>query len=383
MTVLRGLLALAASVFGPTTVMAQDWRPEYSMYGTIGIIEMPSALSAQDADLSIQISAFEDQTRVSITFQILPRLSGTFRYSIIPEYTGVDTASTYDRSFDLQYRLRDESEWFPAVAVGLRDFMGPGLLTSEYVVGTKTIGTNLRATAGIGWGRMGSYNGFTNPLGAIANAMETRPSRSSIYGKGGVPAYDLYFRGDAALFGGVEWQINPSLTFAAEYSSDAYEREVANGTFDHKSPLNFGLKYHPNENYELGIYALYGSEIGVTATSVLNPNRRPAVGGYDTAPMPVVVRPEDLRAARTWDRSVLPDESIQTALVEALGQDGIVVQGIELTDTSIRLRYENTQYRSEAQAVGRISRVLTCALPPAIETFIFEPTRLGVPTSTT
>ena len=35
MTVLRGLLALTASVVGSTTVMAQDWRPEYSMYGTI------------------------------------------------------------------------------------------------------------------------------------------------------------------------------------------------------------------------------------------------------------------------------------------------------------------------------------------------------------
>ena len=387
MTVLRGLFALTASalglVAGANTVSAQEWRPEYSMYGTVGIIEMPSALSAKDADLSSQISAFEDQTRVSITFQILPRLSGTFRYSIIPDYTGVGTATLYDRSFDFQYRLLDESEWRPAVAVGLRDFMGTGVLTSEYVVGTKTIGTNLRATGGIGWGRMGSYNGFTNPLGAIASAMETRPSRSSAFGVGGVPAYDLYFRGDAAFFGGVEWQINPSLTFAAEYSSDAYEREVSNGTFEHKSPFNFGLKYHPNESYELGLYALYGSEIGVTATSVLNPNRRPANGGYDAAPMPVVVRPEDLRAARTWDRSILPDQTIEAALVEALGQDGIVVQGIELTDTSIRLRYENTKYRSEAQAIGRVSRVLTYALPPSVETFIFEPTRLGVPTSAT
>jgi hypothetical protein len=145
----------------------------------------------------------------------------------------VGTGTLYDRSFDIQYRLLDESEWLPAVDVGLRDFMGTGVLTSEYVVGTKTIGTNLRATGGISWGRMGSFNGFTNPLGALASAMETRPSRSSAFGVGGVPAYDLYFRGDAAFFGGVEWQINPSLTFAAEYSSDAYERKVANGTFEH------------------------------------------------------------------------------------------------------------------------------------------------------
>ncbi len=127
----------------------------YSIFGTPGLIEMPIATPASDAEIAMSLGGFEDQQRASFTFQITPRLSGTFRYARLDEYTGPGTDDTFDRSFDLQYQLVTEGEYRPSIAFGLRDFMGTGLYTSEYVVASKSLSPTVRVTGGLGWGRMG------------------------------------------------------------------------------------------------------------------------------------------------------------------------------------------------------------------------------------
>jgi hypothetical protein len=112
-----------------TSVAAQDdWRANYTLYGTLGIIDMPSAVAPADAELSATIAAFGETQRATFSFQVLPRVTGSFRYSLI---------DTYDRSFDLQYQIASEGQYRPAIAVGLRDFLGTGRCSSEYVVATK------------------------------------------------------------------------------------------------------------------------------------------------------------------------------------------------------------------------------------------------------
>ncbi len=370
-----------ASIATAGPLMAEDWAPNYSFFGTSGLVEMPSALSMPDAELGMSLNAFGLQQKISQTFQISPRLSGTFRYSRLDQHNGPGTDETYDRSFDLQYRILDETDWRPTVAIGLRDFMGTGLLTSEYVVATKTVAENFRLTAGLGWGRMGSYNGFTNPLGVLSSDFETRPGRGS--DNGGIPAWNQYFRGDAAVFGGVEWHVSPKLTFVAEYSSDAYVRETTNGSFDPQSPLNFGLTYRPNERYQISAYSLYGTDFGIGLTAAINPSQRAGVGGLEAAPIPVAVRPEDARAALSWNHTPEVESAMRQGLAQALAVEGIELHSAAFTDRSIRLRYTNTRYRSEVQAIGRISRILTQALPPSIEDFILEPMQRGIPLSST
>jgi hypothetical protein len=53
----------------------------YSIFGTPGLIEMPIATPAPDAEIAMSLGGFEDQQRASFTFQITPPLSGTFRYA--------------------------------------------------------------------------------------------------------------------------------------------------------------------------------------------------------------------------------------------------------------------------------------------------------------
>lgn len=362
-----GFIALAVAALSATQSAADDdWRATYNLYGTPGIIDLPSAVAPKDGEVAATLSLFGENQRGTLTFQILPRLSGSFRYSFIDDY---------DRSFDLQYQLADEGNIRPAIAIGLRDFIGTGRFSSEYIVATKTIGSDVRVSGGLGWGRLGGVGGFTNPFGAIDSRFETRPDDS--IDTGGTVLSSQFFRGDAALFGGVEWRVNDEWTLLAEYSSDPYDREIERTDFERNSPLNFGINWEPKEGRQWGLYYLYGSEIGISGTFILDPNSRAAPSGLDSAPIPVAVRGENLLAAASWD-TVEQENASFNALGEALATDGFRLLGAEVVGTRLRVRYENTTYRAEAQGIGRVSRILTQVAPGNVDTFVLEPSQRGI-----
>ena len=53
----------------------------YTSYGTVGLIDMPTAASDSDGRLILSQSGFDGSRRTSLTAQILPRVSASFRYS--------------------------------------------------------------------------------------------------------------------------------------------------------------------------------------------------------------------------------------------------------------------------------------------------------------
>jgi hypothetical protein len=320
-------LLLAAPALG------QDRAVTYNLYGTPGLLEMPSALSADEGEIAGTLSYFGGQTRATFTFQATDRFSGSFRYAGIedyldkPEGSDPDNFTIYDRSFDLRYRFTDEGPVMPMIAVGLQDFLGTGLYAAEYIVATKTLGSAVRVTAGLGWGRLGTHNGFDNPLG-----LGERPGREG-GDQGGVPGVRDFFRGDAALFGGVEWAPSERWILKAEYSSDdAYEDVLGNPLFERRSPLNFGVTWRPRPGVQLGLGYLYGSQLAFGATILINPNDPPFGAGLDPAPQPVAVRAEAVRAARSWDRAALPEAALRQRLAEALRTEGVELAAVELTD---------------------------------------------------
>ena len=88
------LLALtaAASVAPGTTAPAQEIapRPSLNLYGVTGLIDMPSAEAQPDAQMSASYSQFGDTARRNFTFQLLPRISATVRYSTIYNWGRTD-----------------------------------------------------------------------------------------------------------------------------------------------------------------------------------------------------------------------------------------------------------------------------------------------------
>ena len=113
-----------------------------STYGTPGLIDMPVATPLEDGLLVPTLSYGGGTLKNTLSFQISPRVTGTFRYSTIQDYDGPGK-TRYDRSFDINVLLMEESGVWPAISAGLRDFGGTGIYSSEYLVATKHFGDKL------------------------------------------------------------------------------------------------------------------------------------------------------------------------------------------------------------------------------------------------
>ena len=350
----------------------------YGLYGTPSLIDMPTAQSADDAEMAATVGYFAGTTRTTLSFQISPRLSGSFRYSNIKNAPEVGGSGLYDRSFDLRYRLIDEGPNRPSVAIGLRDFIGTGVYSSEYIVASKQIAPTLAFTAGLGWGRLGSSEGFSNPLGIFSKSFEIRPGGYT--GTGGQIESARWFRGDAALFGGVKWQATDELSLMAEYSSDAYlrERSPTNDLFERASPLNFGLSYNLWNGTALQAHYLYGTEFGAGLTFTLNP-RYPAIHG-SAAQRPTPVEPQNPQdiAIQEWTQQSGASEILRNNLKQSLQAEGITLEAATIAATSTTVLVRNETYSAGSEVIGRTARIMARLLPASVQDFSIVPVESGI-----
>jgi len=326
-----------------------------------GLIDMPTAEMAPDGQLSATAFYFDGFGRSTLSFQITPWLSGSFRYSGTKDLTP-QFSTYYDRSFDLKLRLVKEGTYTPAVAIGLQDFLGTGLLGAEYLVASKSFGDRLKVSGGFGWGRLGSRNNF--------DGFGTRdPFSFAGVGTGGDVDTSNWFRGDIGVFGGFTYDITDRLTFAAEYSSDGYDIEQAAGVFRRGSPYNFGLTYKLTPDANLRVYSLYGEKVGVSLTFGLNPKNMPVPGGIEQAPLPVAVRDPEGARDLGWATQPTARNALSEQLQDMLAKDQLDLVGLELSGTTAHVAINNATYDQPAQALGRTARIMTRALPASVETF--------------
>ncbi|MFV0492649.1 MAG: YjbH domain-containing protein [Pseudorhodobacter sp.] len=381
-----GKVGLAAVYMLSTATMAlAEGAPSLNFYGATGLMDMPSGEAQPDGQISFSSSHFGPISRNTLSFQITPRLSGSFRFSATrdwndrlacaPACTGVDGYSTYyDRSFDLRYQIFEESRYVPAVTIGLQDLAGTGIYSGEYVAATKHLTPTLKVTGGIGWGRLGSHSSFGSPFG----------DRDPIdIGRGGKVNFGQWFRGPAAPFAGLEWQFDDAWTLKAEYSSDAYAEEVDyRATFDRKSSFNFGVEYQPNEQFRVGAYYMYGSEFGIAGHLMLDPKRSRPIN--EPAPKPIRPRPPrtDLAAwSGNWVAQSDAGEILRQNIETRLEQDGIRIEAMGYSADRVQIRIRNTRLTTDAQAIGRTARVLSRTMPASVERFEIVPMANGVPTA--
>ena len=168
----------------------------------------------------------------------------------------------------MKARLWDEGEFRPAVALGINDIVGSGIYGGEYLVASKQFGA-IDATLGLGWGRLGSTDLLKNPLSSIFKSFRTRP----VITQAGGTDFSSFFHGPSiGLFGGIVWK-SPvdGLSFTAEYSSDRYTLEAADGNFKPRSQINVGASYRVTDGIALGLGWLYGTTISGRISFDLNP----------------------------------------------------------------------------------------------------------------
>ncbi len=374
--------ALAATVSIPRDVHAESeaWsRPTVGFAGIPSMVDMPTATPMADGDVHYSLAKFPNTLKNTLSFQISPRLSGVFRYSHISGFSPANNGNYFDRSFDVQYLLKRETDHFPAISVGLQDFGGTGIYSGEYVVATKTLG-RIRATAGLGWGRFAGRGGFQNPLNILSGRFSSRPEQTGEISETGRLDASHWFKGDAAFFGGIQYAVSNTTILSLEYSSDIYSREESRFGPGYKSPLNIGLSHRVKDNLELGIAWRYGTELGVVLNYTMQPTKPRYPGGREPAP-PALLPRDDVIAASWGLAQTSSSEAGRDILKQRLADQGIALQSLSLQDRSAIIYLQNNRYGAAAQFLGRAARILANTLPPEIERFTLVPTAAGVPLS--
>lgn len=258
-------LSLSLAILLQATESLAQTLVHSSDLGTTGLIDIPSARMQPDATLSATYSRQDSIDVYSLTYQATPWLETTFRYASLDLDTGVPSSDDLrDRSFGLKVKLLNEREFFPEVAVGVQDFVGTGLFSGEYLVGSKRIG-DFDVTAGVGWGRFADRGIASNPMALVSSTFEDRTSDAELrFG-------DLFSGDDIGLFGGIEYRPKGGpLSLIAEYNSDAYQRENQLGATDAASPVSVGIKWEIREGTNLGMSWQHGSQLGLNLSSRLN-----------------------------------------------------------------------------------------------------------------
>ena len=348
-------------------------QPSLNFFGVPGLIDMPSGEMLPEGQFTTTVSYFGGQGRYTLTFQPAPWMSASFRDNSIRDRNLNGFPTYFDRGFDVRFRLATEGRYRPQITLGLQDFAGTGIYAGEYLVATKTFETpplgashlpgRLKLSAGLGWGRLGSFGSF--------GGFGTRPPYDPT-DTGGQLSYDQWCRGPMALFGGLEWEMNDKWALKLEYSSDDYVTETqTTSVFQKKSPVNFGIEWQASPRTRLGAYYLYGSEVGLSAQIQLNP-KQPPMPMTVPAPQPVAARPDRAVNPDAWNTDwakANPAPLLRSLLEPLLKDDGLVLESLDISADRAELRFRNTRYMSNALAIGRAARALARIMPPSVETF--------------
>lgn len=240
-------------------------------FGSLGMIEMPSARMAPDGELSVGASFFLNTQHYNFGFQILPWLETSFRYSGLQHFDPAYPVY-YDRSFGVKARLWDETKTFPAVAIGINDIVGTGIYSGEYIVASKQFGA-FDASLGLGWGRLGNSKLFENPLEVLSTSFRSRVQYPDI--SPGSTSFNSLFHGSSVgLFGGVIWHTPiDHLSLIAEYSSDTYTVEASRGNLKPRTQMNYGASYQASDNITVELGWLYGRSVSGSILFALNPTK--------------------------------------------------------------------------------------------------------------
>ena len=141
------IIIFSTSLFLNHAAASEAQRVTAGNFGLPGIIDLPTARRFSDGELVASHQNHKNLFMSGISFQALPRLGVSFRYG--GQGRGGSMAQgrvNWDRSFDAHISILYEGKYIPAVSLGLRDFIGTGWYSSEYIVGTKLMG-NLELTA--------------------------------------------------------------------------------------------------------------------------------------------------------------------------------------------------------------------------------------------
>ncbi len=342
-------------------------------FGGVGLMQMPTGRMAPEGEFNFSASFNNEYYFYNVSLQVMPWLETTIRYTQVQDllYSGgadqdcsqnsFSGCTKYtDKGIDFKLRLIEEGYYLPEVSVGVRDFGGTGLFDGEFVAATKRFGP-VDFTLGMAWGYMGTSGNFTNPLCKASDKYCERPS--DFKGNGGSVDFERWFKGDAAIYGGFEYQTPyKPLTLKLEYDGNDYSQDfpAVRGGVDmtQHTPWNVGAVYRFTDwgsakvSYERGDTLTLGFDLSTNFNEMYSVWR-----DTETAEL----RPSDVETVDDIDMAALAEELETVAGYE---QAQILVD-----DNSIVVKGTQVKYRDRDIALERGATVIANAVPSYIDTY--------------
>ncbi|MCD9490724.1 YjbH domain-containing protein [Photobacterium phosphoreum] len=340
-----------------------------SDFGGVGLMQMPTARMHQEGELTLGASFNQDYYNYWLSLQLFPWLETTIRYTQIPDFLyntnenfSGDTLRT-DKGIDIKIRLLKESYWFPKLAIGLRDLGGTGVFDGEFIVANKQFRA-IDFTLGLGWGYIGQRGNIKNPLCAINNKYCYRDYYSGYNPTGGILETNRLFKGNSAIFGGIEYQTPFSpLQLKLEYDGNDYSQDYrvqrGHDARIQRSPFNIGIVYQvtnwatANISYERGNMVSFGLSV--------NTNFNQLKSSWLDEPIPSITTTPTANQLTTeqWQQLAQDVENIAGYKNPTIYQN---------SDSSITVVAEQVKYRDRDQAQLRAG-ILLNNQAPAVEEF--------------
>lgn len=242
-------------------------RPSYNSFGHTGLVQLPSAETMPEGTLALNLNRNSIWKVGTLTASPFDWLEASYFYYRPSDLTWeVDEVPGHflDKGFNVKLNYKFDNKFNSVIAIGLDDFAGTGYFTREYLVSTSQF-KRFKASLGIGWGKFAGSNSFKNPLSFLSDKLNNRPNLSENIGTGGKPSFDKWFRGQASLFGGVEYTLprfNHS-KFIIEYDPFDYFEFTANGRDD----ANYELR-NKDSNINVGLSIPYNDLITFNASYI-------------------------------------------------------------------------------------------------------------------
>jgi membrane-associated phospholipid phosphatase len=331
---------------------AQAFATTPTLQGQSGYINMPSAWTEQDGTFTTGYSYDTPYGSAWATATLLPFLQLTGRYvSItgIPAFSSTDTqyGSGYgrykDKVVDFKLRLRNETEFLPAVSVGATDLLGTELFKGQYVVVSKSFGQARNIEASIGYGNK-RPNGF---------------------------------------FAGMRWApmpvSAPRWAVVAEYDANDYKKDhlaQQTGAAERKSGPALGLEYRWGW---LGTQvAWHRDHYSANAYLSIPFSEREFIPKFlEPAPFKEKDAPPRVSSSQWQD-----EPKHGAALVAALVKQDFRNVRVELDGTRLKLNLTNNRISNMGRAVGRATRTALAFAPEGTRSIQVTYTRLEQPIAT-
>ena len=335
----------------------QYLTPTQSLNHGTGLVFMPTARFQSEGMGSMSFAYSGPYNHYRLTLTPFNWAEGTVFYNDLNtiRYTYGTKQSYKDKGFSAKFKLPFQTKNLQ-LAVGLEDLAGTGRSSSEYVVGSYAR-ENYDISIGIGWGKLGTRNNFSNPLKIINSDYDQRDLAYTSLG--GVPEIGRWFKGDASLFGGIEFLINRQygLTGKLEYSSYDYNKEYTYYLRETElSRFNFGISHQLTENIELNYYHTRGNEWSFQF--VLKEL-------FSQQPKSKITSPIKMNKADPY-----------LDLLTSLKENGILLQKSDISKkNTLRIEYIQTVSNNEYDAIKEIDKNIR-KNNPDIETIEYSP-RIG------